>query len=290
MKTRLLNSYEEVTYDKLRAVCDPVGAHVFPKVRIADVFRLDASGLKAGQYSYALRAHFDFVVTDADYKPIFSVEYDGPLHRINAGQSFRDRLKEAICDHFRHSLLRINSRYLSKEYRGLNLLTYFVNVWFLEGAFDEAQQKGLISYDEPFDPTFIYSNGTPGGRKWPYWLSVDLQASIQRLHMAGRIAQMAPSHFVGVDHEGNYRCISWLAVTSEQILRVTTGMRPQRFPAASESELISMVAIFDLNERLKEALDGNLRLTVTKENFLLELRSFREKYAMRSMITCGEIE
>jgi hypothetical protein len=51
MKTRLLNSYEEVSYDKLRAVCDPVGAHVFPKVRMADIFRADASGLKAGDYS-----------------------------------------------------------------------------------------------------------------------------------------------------------------------------------------------------------------------------------------------
>ena len=154
MPERLLNKYEEVTYDALQRACAGDGAHVFPKVRVADVLRLENQTILPAHLSYALRAHFDFLVTDKDYQPLFCVEFDGPLHKTGEKQRERDRLKNEICDHFRHSLLRINSRYLTKNYRGLDLLTDFVDAWFLERAFNEAQSKGQIAYDEPFDMTF----------------------------------------------------------------------------------------------------------------------------------------
>lgn len=156
MRHRLLNHYEEVTYDSLTSVCESNGARVFPKVRLADVFAIEKSKLSSAHFGYCLRSHFDFLVTDKDYQPQFSVEFDGPLHRSSAVQRHRDLLKNDLCAHFAHGLLRINSKYLTPDYRGLDLLTYFVDAWFLERAFDEAQRSGAVPYDEPFDMTFIY--------------------------------------------------------------------------------------------------------------------------------------
>ncbi len=175
MKPKLLNRYEEITYDKLKTACDPVGAHVFPKVRVADVVSLNGLGLTQEQFSYGLKSHFDFLVTDKEYSPLFSVEYDGEWHKRDTAQIKHDAMKGIICDRANHSLLRINSRYLEREFRGLDLLTYFVDVWFLREAFEEAQNNGGVPYDEPFDPAFIYSTGTDDGKRWPYWLSIDLQ-------------------------------------------------------------------------------------------------------------------
>lgn len=289
MKSRLLNSYEEVTYDRLRAVCEPVGAHVFPEVRVADVFGIQNSGLTDRCFSYALKSHFDFLVTDSDYGPLFSVEFDGPIHLASEEQISRDQLKDMLCEHFHHSLLRINSRYLSEEFRGFDLLTYFVDVWFLEQAFYDAQEKGLVQYDEGFDACFIYSNGEAGARKWPYWLSFDLQIAIRKLYESGRVAQMVPSHYIGVDQRGNYRCISWVDVAPNEVVWVKTGMRAQRFQGVSESNLLSMLAMFDLFEELKRKLRGSSEAVTDKGKFHSELETFRRTYDMRSEITCGAL-
>lgn len=48
---RLLNRYEEVPYDALNRVCEPKAAKVFPKVRIADVFPLEGSGVSPAHFS-----------------------------------------------------------------------------------------------------------------------------------------------------------------------------------------------------------------------------------------------
>lgn len=289
MKTRLLNSYEEVTYDRLRAVCEPAGAHVFPKVRVADVFGIQNSGLTDRCFSYALKSHFDFLVTDSDYEPLFSVEYDGPIHQASEEQISRDQLKDTVCEHFHHSLLRVNSRYLNTEFRGLDVLTYFVDVWFLEQAFYDAQEKGLLPYDEPFDACFIYSNGESGARKWPYWLSLDVQVAIRKLYDSGRVAQMAPSHYVGVDQRGNYRCISWIGFAPNDVVWVKTGMRTQRFRGVCESELLSMLAMFDLFEELKRKLRGGSEAVADKGQFQSELDTFTRTYDMRSAATCGAL-
>ncbi len=287
MKSRLLNSYEEVTYDRLRAVCEPVGAHVFPKVRVADVFGIQNSGLTDRCFSYALKSHFDFLVTDSDYGPLFSVEFDGPIHQASEDQISRDQLKDMLCEHFHHSLLRINCRYLSEEFRGFDLLTYFVDVWFLEQAFYDAQEKGLVPYDEPFDACFIYSNGEAGARRWPYWLSLDVQVAIQKLYDAGRVAQMGISHYVGVDQRGNYRCISWVGVAPNDVVWITTGMRAQRFSGVCESELVSMIAMFDLFEELKKKLRAGSEAVGDKRQFQSALDTFRRTYDMRSETMCG---
>ncbi len=288
MAERLLNRSEEVTFDALQRACAGDGVHVYPKVRVADVFRLENDTISPKHLSYALRSHFDFVVTDRDYQSLFSVEFDGPLHKTSQAQRDRDRLKNEICDHFKHSLLRINSRYLTPTYRGLDLLTYFVDAWFLERAFSEAQSNGLVSPDEPFDMTFIYSNGQGGSRKWPYWLTLDVQNEIRKLHEEKQIGQMIPSKYVGVDADGNYRCLAWLVLNAESVVYVKTGMRAQRFPAVFEDDLIGMLAMFDLQQQVRLVLKGDRSHAFDRNRFFAEvLPQYQERYEMRSTTTCG---
>ena len=281
MIQRLFNRYEEVTYDALNRLCKDSGAKVFAKVRVADVLKLEGSGVSAEHFGYGLRSHFDFVVVDSDYQPLFSVEFDGPLHKTSEVQMKRDRLKNELCDHFHHGLLRIKSNYLSKTYRGLDLLTYFVDAWFLEQAFDEAQRSGLIPYDESFDMTSIYSDGSQSGRKWPYWLSFDIQNSLRKLHSAGAIGQMAPSYHVGKDGNGAYRCLSWLVFDASHVVSVSTGMHAQRFPAVCKSELVSMLAMVDLNSRVENVLRGDRAHLLDRRHFFeSRLPEFQGNYPM----------
>lgn len=288
MNSRLLNKYEEITYDALNEVCASVGARVFPKVRIADVFPLEGSGITSAHYSYGLRAHFDFLITNSNYDPLFSVEFDGPLHKTSTIQQGRDKLKNDLCEDFNHGLLRINSNYLNRKYRGLDLLTYFIEAWFLEAAFQEAQNNGIVPYDEDFDICFIAYDGKRDNKTFPYWLSLDIQLAFQKLHKEKVIGQMVPSHFVGTDVDGNYRCLSWLVLDQNRVIRAATGMRAQRFSVVCESELVSMLAMFDVYERLQNTLAGKNDCTTPRKLFFeSELSRFQEKYEIASALTCG---
>ena len=180
-RLKILNYAEEITHDKLKSICTDFDAKVFAKVRVADTLGIDDSGLNDKQYTYALKSHFDFVVTNQNYLPLFSVEFDGLLHRRDAKQIERDQLKNSICAHFEYPLLRINSLYINREYRGIDLLTYFVEVWFLREEFFNAQERGIIPYDEIFEPAFILS--FPERKDmYPYWLTLDIQLKIKELY------------------------------------------------------------------------------------------------------------
>jgi hypothetical protein len=124
----LLNKYEEITYQKLKALTIENGAHVFPKVRVADVLPIESSGIGNIMFRFALQSHFDFVICGPDYEPLFVVEFDGPMHTLSELQKTRDAKKNSICEFFGLSLLRINARYLDKKFRDFDLLTYFVDV------------------------------------------------------------------------------------------------------------------------------------------------------------------
>ncbi len=251
--SRFLNKYEEVTYEKLKALCDQNGAHVFAKVRVADAIPIERGSASTKDFSFALRSHLDFLVTDRRYSPLFAVEFDGPYHNREA-QRGRDRIKNDLCERSALPLLRINANYLDRLCRGFDLLTYFVDVWFLNAAFEDAQRRGEIPWDEGFDPVSVISNGS--GAKWPYWLSVDIHVAIERLQEQGLLRDPLISHWVGVDKVGNYRCLCWIRVPDGRFVIAETGMRAQRFPVM-ESDVITQVAAFEVYEKITQVLKGN---------------------------------
>src|SRR5262245_45641060 len=110
---RVLNSKEEQTNDQLTKICSTWSARVFPKMRVADILPIEHSGISQSDFEFALRAHFDFVVTDHKSDPLFVVEFDGPTHSSDIQRS-RDGAKDRLSQTFGCPLLRINSKFLKQ--------------------------------------------------------------------------------------------------------------------------------------------------------------------------------
>lgn len=254
MVKKIFNLHEEVTNRRLKEVCDAIGAHVYPKIRIADVLNIEGSGISDEHFRFALQAHFDFVVCDSEQIPQFAVEFDGPSHQKSA-QRKRDALKDFLCEQLNFPILRIKSNHLMKKYKSYSLLGWLVEHWFLEMAFDEAQEKGLIPWDETFDPMMIFSMSDKPKIKWPMWLSSELRIKINNLHKQGKIQDPIISHWVGVDQHGTYHGLSWIKINSAEAVMVDTRMRKQRFPV-SECDLIIEVLAFLISDRLDAVLTG----------------------------------
>ena len=72
---KILNLHEEATHARLRKACQDWNARVYEKVRLADIFPIERSGIPDEQYRFALQAHFDFVIADSNHTPLFSVKF-----------------------------------------------------------------------------------------------------------------------------------------------------------------------------------------------------------------------
>jgi hypothetical protein len=283
MESRLLNVSEEKTFIRLLGVAEERAARVFPKMRIADVLPINNSGIDSDLFRFALQSHFDFVVASDGYTPLFAVEFDGPLHKRNALTRSRDTKKNVICERFEFQLLRVNSRYIDSTYRGMDLLTYFANVWFLEQDFYQARIDGYMPWDEPFDPCMVLNDGQ---RKemFPYWLSVEEQVYIQHLCEKGHIPLPGVSEWVGVDDEENYFCFAWLQVAKNSFVISKTGMRNQRFPV-DITDILRQISVFDIRRELDRYFDF-------ENNIVTEaaVNETRQRYAATyEMRACGTV-
>lgn len=245
-----------------------------PKVRLADVFPIEGSGISNDEYTFALASHFDFVVADEHHLPIFAVEFDGPSHSTDEQQR-RDEVKNTLCDRFHLPLLRINSRYLEQKYRNLDLLTWFVETWFTERAIEKAQEQGLYPDDEPVMAWLAYT--LPGHEnRFPLWLSCEPLARIRRLHDEGRCHSRVPSLMIGIDEGRTWRALSWLRVTAEAGLFVRTGIRAQQFPI-DLSEALEEISSFEIEEALRNHFEGKVEL-ISCRQIETAIHDFRDRY------------
>lgn len=282
-KRLLVDDYEKVTDARLQEACSRLGARVCPKVGLKEVLPIEGSGLPFELFRYALQAHFDFVVVDRASIPLFAVEFDGASHRYEE-QKRRDVKKNALCERFQFPLLRINSRHLTKKYRGMDLLSWFVDVWFAAQAFEDAQENGLVPWDEPFEPAFFVT-WSEHKRRFPLWLTLDIQQEIRALSEAGKCLDPAPSFIIGADSKNNYHAICFLEVTRGRAVCVTTGMRNQSFPVLL-GDALEQIVIFDIYHELQRVLSGDARLIDMKRVDLM-IRSFRTTYELRSSHSVG---
>lgn len=277
---KILNFSEMLTDRRVREVADRNGARVCPKMRLADLLQIEQSGISDNLYKFALQSHFDFVVADVNTtSPLFAVEFDGPAHFEDARQKERDRAKNELCDRFEFPLLRINNRYLEAKYRGIDLLTWAMEVWFAARAFADAQADGSVPEDEPFIPWAVVH--IPGHEtRFPLWLSLQPQLEITQAFEAGRCLDRIPSIISGVDADGNHRALGFLRMTEDRVLIAESGVRSQRFPI-DESELLDEVIAFDLAEHLR-AVGTTSEERNTKAELQEKLATFREKCDIRT--------
>ena len=242
IKKIFVNEYEKVTNEILIATCTKLGATVYPKVRVADVL----SNVDREHFSFALKSHFDFVIVNKEDEPLFVVEVDGVFHN-DIKQKQRDQKKNYLCSLCNFPILRINSRYLIEKYRKFSLLSWLIEMWFLREAFFDAQENGLIPGDEIFAPEAIMYVGDKN-ELFPFYLTHEINRKLLKLYECGRIHQPGTSCWIGKDKDNNYHGISYLKVTKDKGIFVTSAMKTQNFPIVG-ADLLDSIMASDLYER-----------------------------------------
>ena len=135
----LLNAAEHRMLEELRILVEPHGADVWCKVGLKDAVDLNNSGISDENYSYAMRAHLDFVVTERSTSRIlFAVEYDGPTHFTDSDTILRDRKKTEVCRALGFDLLRITKSQLEIVFLGSHQLQILVERWFNDHSLSRA--------------------------------------------------------------------------------------------------------------------------------------------------------
>jgi hypothetical protein len=284
---RLLNYSEEKTNSVLKPLTEEWGAHTFPKVRIADVLPIEKSGIDDESYSFALKAHFDFVVTNEDLRPLFAVEFNGDMHETEV-QQHRDALKDGLCERFELPILRINARYIDRQFRQMDLLSWFVQYWFAQRAIDEAYEAGQIPPYEYVDPNFMLT--LPGTKqRFPLWLAAQVRTEFHKFREQRRCLDPGPSCFVGSEKTtGITRAIAYMAVSEEDGLLSETAMRVQRFnvPCSELLESIAEHQIFDEFVRL----ENQSRAADSLEDICRRLAWYNANCEMLTSSKCSQVQ
>ncbi len=99
------------------------------------------------------------------------------------------------------------------------------------------------------------------------------------------VDQFVPSHWIGLDAEGKYRCLSWLALPSDRAICTTTGMQNHNFPVIV-SGVLGMIGIFDVFERLQAYLRGE-GSTSSRAELKQQIAYFERNFEMRSALSGG---
>lgn len=284
MLKKLLNFQEVQTHSRLHSVCEKYGANVHIKVRLADVLPIERSQISNEDYHFALLSHFDFVVTNAEYNPLFAVEFDGKFHKTEV-QRQRDKRKNLLCKRFNIPLLRVNSRYLLQKYRNMDLLSWLVEFWFSKKTFYEQQEAGNIPYDVPFEPScIVYISGKK--ETFPLWPVAELLLKIRKLHNSGVCKDFVPGVLVGVDEEDNYHAIAYLRMNDSEGVYTETGMRSQEFPMPMLPhyivDIVADLAIYELYDVLTATLKGEVKAKPLSQ-INKKVKTFQNRYSMRSV-------
>jgi Protein of unknown function (DUF2726) len=254
-KPMLVNAGEVETDAVLREVADKLGVRVFPKPRVADVLNIDKSGLSSTEYTYALKAHLDFVVADEkDGRPHFAVEFDGAYHESSIDAQRRDEMKGAICDRLGLPLLRIDADYL-RDVKGFRLLAWLVELWFLYEAFSEQQERGYIPWDEPFDAYSVVDHDEEGAWVFPYGLADEARKKVWLAHAEGRCRDYTVNYmFCSRADYGESFAV--LQVADERWVISHVRIRAFRFPPVTPGELAADLAVVEAVEKFEEVERG----------------------------------
>jgi hypothetical protein len=150
MREPLLSRAELRADPQLREFAESNGWVVCPHVKLSDVINERPEGVDAATWSYATRAHFDFVVVDRDTRPVFAVEIDGLSH-ADPGVQRLDRMKDRLVEASDFELLRIGVQHLDAGPRGRRLIEYLIDArQFMEAAWT----SGYAESDPYFDPDY----------------------------------------------------------------------------------------------------------------------------------------
>jgi hypothetical protein len=272
VRNRILNTSEEIALKELSSIAAENGLRVFPKLRLSDAID-NNTYLDPDDFSYYTRSHFDFLITTPEAKPFMAVEYDGPFH-CNPAQIARDTRKNFICKEAELPILRINANHVFRKYRGMTLLRWIIEVMQLKESFTDAQEKGEIPFDEPFDPFMIVADGS--GKNWSYWLSVTAKIQIKEFLRETR-ETTAWFTLLGQDDNRNLHSLAYIRV-GDHILYVRTSVRNQDADI-DQFGLILEVTDCEMAEQLSSFLVGDYQ-PISIKRFQPYHDSVCQKYKM----------
>ncbi len=275
MLKKIMNRSEALTRKHLSQICNNHNVSVYPKVRLADIFPIEGSGISNELYSFALKAHFDFIVADSDESPLFAVEFDGVQHESEKQQE-RDIKKDTLCETFELPLLRITSEYINKEYEHMNLLSWLIETWFALDDYNKAKARGEIDYYDSFSHVAVLS--VPGREEnYPLWLSRKVRGKLFNLGIQRKIQDIIPSFIVWADEPNNlYHGIAWIKIDESTTAIAKTQIKNQNFPVPIFELLTDMVTI-QLYDTLKEILNDE-RPPVLHEELDAEVSHYDSLY------------
>jgi hypothetical protein len=258
IRNRILNISEEIVLKELSAIAADKQFRMFSKPRLSDVIEKDTY-LDTHHFSYYTRSHFDFVITGHELKPFMAIEYDGPYHD-STEQVARDAIKHFLCKEASLPILRINANHVLRKYRGMTLLRWIIEVIQAQKWFYEAQAKGDVPFDEPFDAAMIIADGS--GRQWPYWLSASALGRINKFvrTMEGAGAWIT---LLGEDETRTLHSLEYIRV-DDHILYVRTSVRSQDADIP-QYDIIREVTHCEMGEQLTRFLQGEHQLISIKE-------------------------
>ena len=268
-KKIIVNEYEEKTSKVLDEVVKKYDARLFSKTRVADTIQITNSGLSSKEYSYALKAHFDFVVCKKDSTSEFAVEFDEPHHRYNNSAIYNDKLKNNICCKLKFPLLRITSEYLEKIGKFPSILSWITELYFLQKGFYVAQEKGDIPLDEPW----LWINVVG------YDPFVSFKVSIQKAYDKGQCSDPMTKYISGsCNDRKSYATLAVLKIKDNEYISSLVECSAINFYAIPPRAISTEIAEYNVAKKLKKYIEGNDIITSTYPDILEMRTDFVKKY------------
>jgi len=267
-KPLLVNKQERLTEKILGKTVSKYNARIFSKVRIADVLDINNSGISNKEYTYALKAHFDFVITNEDTIPEFIVEFDEKYHKYDRSAILRDELKNNVCCRLKLPLLRVTSEYFEKIGDFPSILNWITELYFTHKTFLDVQAQGEIPLDEPwiwfsvvgYDP-FIFS-----------------RIFIQKAYGEGLCGEPIIRVKIGSRDERRYHAtLATLKIQENKYLTSLVECSAINFFAVPSGELSKEIAECNIAKKLM-CPDGNKSEYHTYAEVSKLIKEFDEKY------------
>lgn len=262
--------YSNKTKDILNAVLKKYDACLSPKTRVADALRITNSGLSSNEYSYALKAHFDFVVCKEDSTSEFAVEFDELRHPYDKSTIYEDELnKNNICCKLEFPLLRITSEYLEKIGKFPSILSWITELYFLQKRFYVAQEKGDVPLDEPW----LWFNVVG------YDPFVRFKVFIQKAYDKGLCSDSMTECISGsYNDKKSYATLAVLKIRDNEYIASLVECSAINFYAIPPRAISTEIAEYNVAKKLGKYIEGNNSIISTYPEILEMRKDFVKKY------------
>jgi hypothetical protein len=281
---KILNFSEYKTNRILESFLMNYEAKVNAKMRVADILPIENSGISNELYSYALKSHFDFIVTQS-LLPVFAIEFDGMGH-----DDLNDKKKDQLCKKFDFPILRVTeSAWRNIQDGHMTMLQYICEVFFTYEWFKEEKSKGNFNADEPFILASMIE--IPHiERRFP--LAPGVTSTRQKIHklfgkdLGGNSARkvFVPTSFVLKNRDsGNDQFFSIIYIQLNDISGIlyTTKMKSTNlFDDIVHADFTENLAMLNFESIIDDYIKNPEAVRKTKSEIMQELRTIDDKFGL----------